>query len=139
MAAQMLPAELKPGMLVLADRGFYSFKLFRLGCASGAMLAWRVSATVNLDIEQELPDGSFLSTVYDFLDTKRKDGQIVRVMSPAAVIPSHSSEGATDGGKLKAGSRTEDFVRLVQGRTVHLPLSGRTMEFDRDAKCVAGC
>ena len=61
------------------------------------------------------------------------------LMSPAAVIPSHSSEGATEGGKLKAGSRTEDFVRLVQGRKVHLPLSGRTMEFDRDAKCVAGC
>ena len=83
MAAQMLPAKLKPGMLVLADRGFYSFKLFRLGCATGAMLAWRVSATINLDIEQELPDGSFLSTVYDSVDTKRKSGQIVRVVEYA--------------------------------------------------------
>lgn len=58
---------------------------------------------------------------------------------PAAVIPSHSSEEATEGGKLKAGSRTADFVRLVKGRKVHLSLSGRTMEFDGKAKCVAGC
>jgi L-ascorbate metabolism protein UlaG (beta-lactamase superfamily) len=62
-----------------------------------------------------------------------------RLLRPAAVIPSHSSEAATEGGKLKAGSRTEDFVRLVKGRKVHLSLSGRTMEFDGKAKCLAGC
>lgn len=57
----------------------------------------------------------------------------------ATVIPSHSSEHATDGGKLKAGSRTQDFVRLAKGRSVHVPLSGRTMAFDGKGKCVAGC
>ena len=61
------------------------------------------------------------------------------LLRPAAVIPSHSSEEATEGGKLRAGSRTADFVRLVKGRKVHLSLSGRTMEFDGKAKCVAGC
>ena len=61
------------------------------------------------------------------------------LLHPAAVIPSHSSEAATEGGKPRAGSRTEDFARLVEGRKVHLSLSGRTMEFDGDAKCVAGC
>ncbi len=61
------------------------------------------------------------------------------LLRPAAVIPSHSSEEATEGGKLKGGSRTADFVRLVKGRKVHLPLSGRTMEFDGKGKCVAGC
>jgi L-ascorbate metabolism protein UlaG (beta-lactamase superfamily) len=61
------------------------------------------------------------------------------LLRPAAVIPSHSSEGATEGGKLKAGSRTADFARLVKGRKVHLSLSGRTMEFDSKGKCVAGC
>lgn len=39
----------------------------------------------------------------------------------------------------RADSRTEDFVRLVRGRALHLPLSGCTMKFDRDAKCVVGC
>lgn len=58
----------------------------------------------------------------------------------AAVIPSHSSEAATEGGKLKPGSRTADFVRLVdKRRKVHVPLSGRTMEFDGKGRCVAGC
>ena len=61
------------------------------------------------------------------------------LLHPAAVIPSHSSEEATEGGKLKPGSRTADFVRLVKGRKVHLPLSGRTMEFDGKGKCLAGC
>lgn len=83
MAARMLPATLKPGMLMLADRGFYSFKLFRIGCATGAMLAWRVSANIKLDVAQELPDGSFLSTVYDALDTRRSAGQTVRVVQYA--------------------------------------------------------
>lgn len=83
MAAQLLPAKLQPGMLVLADRGFYSFKLFRIGCATGAMLVWRVSATLHLEVAQELPDGSFLSTVYDSLDTRRSAGQTVRVVEYA--------------------------------------------------------
>jgi hypothetical protein len=83
MAAQMLPAKLKPGMLLLADRGFYSFKLYCIGCATGAMLAWRVSATINLDVVQELPDGSFLSTVYDHRDTARSAGRTVRVVEYA--------------------------------------------------------
>lgn len=61
------------------------------------------------------------------------------LIRPATVIPSHSSEAATEGGKLKPGSRTQDFVRLVKGRKVHLSLSDRTMEFDGRAKCVSGC
>ena len=61
------------------------------------------------------------------------------LLRPASVIPSHSSEAATEGGKLKPGSRTEDFTRLVEGRAVHLSLSGRTMAFDGAGKCVAGC
>jgi L-ascorbate metabolism protein UlaG (beta-lactamase superfamily) len=61
------------------------------------------------------------------------------LLRPVAVIPSHSSEAATEGGKLKPESRTADFIRLVKGRKVHLSLSGRSMEFDGKGKCVAGC
>ena len=59
MAAQLLPAKLKPDMLVLADRNFYGFKLWRIACASGAKLAWRVKSNLKLPVEQTLPDGSF--------------------------------------------------------------------------------
>jgi hypothetical protein len=37
-----------------------------------------------------------------------------------------------------AGTRTETFMKASKA-TVHLPLSGRTMEFDGDGKCQAGC
>ena len=83
MAAQMLPAKLKPGMLVLADRNFYGFKLWAIACASGAMLAWRVKANLKLGVVQMLPDGSYLSTVFDSADKHRSAGQTVRVVEYA--------------------------------------------------------
>ena len=46
MAAELLPAKLTADMLVLADRNFYGFKLWRTACASGAKLAWRVKANL---------------------------------------------------------------------------------------------
>ena len=60
------------------------------------------------------------------------------LVRPAAVIPSHANEAATAGGKVKAGSRTDKFMKAVKV-PVHLPLSGRTMEFNADGKCVSGC
>ena len=83
MAAQMLPAKLKPGMLVLADRNFYGFKLWAIACASGAMLAWRVKANLKLAVVQMLPDGSYLSEVFDSRDKHRRVGQTVRVVEYA--------------------------------------------------------
>jgi L-ascorbate metabolism protein UlaG (beta-lactamase superfamily) len=61
------------------------------------------------------------------------------MIKPNAVIVSHVNEGATVGGKVKPGSRTAAFLTLVKGRPVYLALSGKTMEFDGDAKCLAGC
>jgi len=58
---------------------------------------------------------------------------------PASVIASHVNEGATTGGKLRPASRTASFVSLVKGRPVYPALSGRTMQFSGDGKCVAGC
>ena len=60
-------------------------------------------------------------------------------LKPAAVIVTHVNEGATTGGKIKPGSRTAAFIAPVKGRPVHPALSRKTMEFDGDAKCVAGC
>ena len=61
------------------------------------------------------------------------------LLHPAAVIPSHSSEEATQGGRLKADSRTADFARLVKRSKVYLPLSGKTMSFDGKGRCRDGC
>ena len=60
------------------------------------------------------------------------------LVKPKSVIASHANEPATEGGKLKAGTRTEAFIKAVKV-PVHLPLSGRTMEFDDSGNCKAGC
>jgi hypothetical protein len=80
MAARLLPAKLKADMLVLADRNFYGFKLWRLACATGARLAWRVKSTLKLPVKKMLADGSYLSTVFDSADRQRRQGQTVRVI-----------------------------------------------------------
>lgn len=80
MAAQLLPGKLTADMLVLADRNFYSFKLWQTACASGAKLAWRVASNLKLPVQKLLPDGSYLSTVHDSDDRRHRSGQSVRVI-----------------------------------------------------------
>lgn len=60
------------------------------------------------------------------------------LVKPAAVIVSHVNEAATQGGKLRPNSRTAALIKM-QKRPMHLAISGRTMEFDGKANCVAGC
>jgi L-ascorbate metabolism protein UlaG (beta-lactamase superfamily) len=61
------------------------------------------------------------------------------LIKPKAVIPTHANEESTKGGKARPGSKAEKFMQLVKDIPVHLPLSGRTMAFDGDARCVSGC
>jgi len=63
---------------------------------------------------------------------------INELVKPASVIASHANEVGTVGGKVRAGSKTEAFVKAVK-IPVHIPLSGKTMEFDAAGKCTAGC
>ena len=64
---------------------------------------------------------------------------INQLIRPSSVIVSHVNEGATAGGKVKPGTSTRQFIDRVKGRPVHVPLSGKTMEFNGAAKCVSGC
>jgi len=60
------------------------------------------------------------------------------LVKPASVIASHANEAGTEGGKVRAGSKTEAFMKASKV-PVHIPLSGKTMEFDAGGKCTAGC
>jgi L-ascorbate metabolism protein UlaG (beta-lactamase superfamily) len=60
------------------------------------------------------------------------------LVQPASVIASHANEAGTEGGKVRAGSKTEAFIKAAK-MPVHVPLSGKTMEFDSGGKCTAGC
>ena len=60
------------------------------------------------------------------------------LVRPNAVIASHANEPATIGGKLTPKSRTAAFQKAAK-MPVHVPLSGRTMQFDGNGRCVSGC
>jgi L-ascorbate metabolism protein UlaG (beta-lactamase superfamily) len=63
---------------------------------------------------------------------------INELVKPNAVIASHANEVATRDGKVIPGTKTDTFIKASKV-PVHLPLSGRTMEFNGDGKCVSGC
>ena len=60
------------------------------------------------------------------------------LVKPASVIASHANEVATTGGKVLPGTKTETFMKAVKV-PVHIPLSGKMMEFDGGGVCKAGC
>ena len=60
------------------------------------------------------------------------------LVKPNAVIVTHVNEVATQGGKLRPGTKTEAFMNAVS-IPVHIPLSGKTMAFDGSGRCVSGC
>jgi len=64
---------------------------------------------------------------------------INELIRPAAVIASHPNEGVTSGGIPRPNTRTKQFMDLVKRGPVYLSISGRTMEFDGNARCTAGC
>lgn len=61
------------------------------------------------------------------------------LVRPTTVIASHVNEGATKGGKVLLGTKTERFMQAVKGAAVVIPLSGKAMEFDAGGKCTVGC
>jgi hypothetical protein len=63
--AERLVGRFEPGMLVVADRGFYSFQLWQAAAASGADLLWRMPAGPKLPVVRWLPDGSYVSFLQD--------------------------------------------------------------------------
>jgi hypothetical protein len=92
--AMELLAGVDATMIMLADRGFYSYDLWHAAVERGAQLLWRVSANVKLPVHEVLPDGSYLSYLIDtktrrrtyYMDEARaeqlliREGTIVRVV-----------------------------------------------------------
>ena len=63
---------------------------------------------------------------------------INELVKPASVIASHANEVGSVDGKVRPGSKTEAFMKAVKA-PVHVPLSGKTMEFDAAGRCAVGC
>jgi L-ascorbate metabolism protein UlaG (beta-lactamase superfamily) len=60
------------------------------------------------------------------------------LVKPNAVIISHANEHATQGGKVRPNTKTAAFQKMVNVPS-YPSLSGKTMEFDGNGKCVGGC
>jgi hypothetical protein len=90
-ARRLLPL-LRPGMLLLLDRGFDGSAFFADVARTGAMLLARIKSTRNPPVLTHLPDGSYLSCM---------DGLTVRIIEADLSIT-----GAD-------GSRVQDRYRLV--------------------------
>lgn len=54
-------------------------------------------------------------------------------MATHKCIASHANEVGTVLGKVRPGSKTETFMKAVKV-PVHIPLSGKTIEFDRGGR-----
>lgn len=81
LAKTVLP-RLRPGMLCLADRGFFGFQMWMQAVATGADLLWRVRKDILLPCEKRLPDGSCLSRIYPSQNDQRRarNGVAVRII-----------------------------------------------------------
>jgi hypothetical protein len=61
--ARELVGRLRPGMLVLAHRGFYGFHLWKQAANTGADLLWRVKTNLRPKYLETLEDGSWLARI----------------------------------------------------------------------------
>ena len=81
LAKAVLP-QLRPGMLCLADRGFYSYEMWKQAQTTKAELLWRIRKDLQLPCEKRLPDGSYVSQIYPSPQDRRHNthGVTVRVI-----------------------------------------------------------
>lgn len=123
-----------------------------LGPATGYVIKFTnglivyLSGDTALHAEMKLVDNEFhkanlmlLNLGYTAITAQAGAYAANELVRPASVIVSHVNEGATAGGKVRPASHTAAFIGMVKGRPVYPALSGKTMEFDGDGKCVAGC
>lgn len=78
---ELLP-WLEPGMLLLFDRGFFSYDLWKNLISRGIHVLARVTKNMVLQPIQKLPDGSYLAKIYQSFYDRQKDrgGILVRVI-----------------------------------------------------------
>ena len=77
--AEEVLARLSPGMLCLADRGYFGYDLWQQAVSTKADLLWRIRKNFALLPTQRLSDGSYLSKVYPSKDRQRdRKGIVVR-------------------------------------------------------------
>jgi hypothetical protein len=94
MVSQLLD-HLGPGMLLIWDRGFFSYELIRAVCQRGAHLLARVKSNTILKPLYRLADGSYVAKIYPGAGDRRRDtrGMMVRVIEYTHDDPNRPGAG----------------------------------------------
>jgi hypothetical protein len=89
--------HLTPEMLLLLDRGFFSYRLWKKLDSLGVKLLARVTAQLILRPIRNLGDGSFLAKIYPnaYARQKDRDGIVVRVIKYTIDDPQRTGHGET--------------------------------------------
>ena len=87
--------HLDPGMLLLWDRGFFSYALWKEVTARRVKVLARVTSRLILEPIRDLADGSYLAKVYPTPEDRRKDrgGIVVRVIRYTLADPQRVGHG----------------------------------------------
>ena len=76
---EVIPSLTK-GMICIADRGIFSYDLWRSASETGSELLWRAKSNYRFEDTVELDDGSYLANVYHYKDRTRKNPLQLRVI-----------------------------------------------------------
>lgn len=117
--AKQLIGLLEQDMLLLADRGFYSFELWCQACQTGAGLLWRLGEGTGLGRVEYLGDGSYTALLY---------APRIRAPRRAELL-----EIARSGGDLTAH---RDACRLVRVVEYTVADRGGAQDGDRELFCL---
>ena len=140
-----IPGELGKSMRdvgIAGDVGLATGYILKFSNGLVAYLSGDTGITADQDLVVRGHYGAKLAVMYmgDGFTTGPAEASYVmnELVKPVSVIASHANEVGTVGGKVRPGSKTEAFIKAVKA-PVHIPLSGKTMEFDAGGKCTAGC
>jgi hypothetical protein len=94
----MLPSLLRnvtPEMLLICDRNFFSYELWKTLNSSNIKMLARVKANLILEPIERLSDGSYLAKIYPnaYARTKDRDGIVVRVVKYTIDDPQRVGHG----------------------------------------------
>lgn len=94
--AQRLLRSVETGMLLMVDRGLYSYELVNTAVQQGAQVLCRLSSTLKPQVVEVLPDGSYLAYIFPADRTRRRGGErrLVRIIEYTIDDPHRPGHGS---------------------------------------------
>jgi hypothetical protein len=98
------------GVLLTADRGLFSYTAWKDCLATGTELLWRMKSNSILPVQHELPDGSYLSTIYPSTHARKHNSEGIQVRVIEYTVTSVNDDTTNPTNKTK---KTTSTFRLI--------------------------